>query len=212
MLSTVLLLSLSGQSYSWSCGASTAAAPRAAIVATRPIRRSAAPRAAASVRPVNVAIVGGGTVGGGIVEILSEKAPFLRDALGIEAKISKICVRDAGRQRDFTLPDGCVIVTDVSEVLDDEAVELVVEVMGGTDLAKTVVTSALRSGKHVVTANKALIAAHLPELNALVASVNAGRADKVRFGYEAAVCGGIPVIHALQRDLLGDSVPPAYLA
>ena len=103
-------------------------------------------------------------------------------------------------------------MTDVSEVLDDEAVELVVEVMGGTDLAKTVVTSALRSGKHVVTANKALIAAHLPELNALVASVNAGRADKVRFGYEAAVCGGIPVIHALQRDLLGDSVPPAYLA
>jgi len=145
-------------------------------------------------------------VGGGIVEILSEKAPFLRDALGIEAKISKICVRDAGRQRDFTLPDGCAIVTDVREVLDDEAVELVVEVMGGTDLAKTVVTSALRSGKHVVTANKALIAAHLPELNALVASVNVGRADKVRFGYEAAVCGGIPVIHALQRDLLGDSV------
>ena len=99
-----------------------------------------------------------------------------------------------------------MIVTDVSEVLDDEAVELVVEVMGGTDLAKTVVTSALRSGKHVVTANKALIAAHLPELNALVATVNAGRADKVRFGYEAAVCGGIPIIHALQRDLLGDSV------
>ena len=104
MLSTVLLLSLSGRSYSWSCGASTAAAPRAARVAAPPIRRSTAPRAAASVRPVNVAIVGGGTVGGGIVEILYEKAPFLRDALGIEAKISKICVRDAGRQRDFTLP------------------------------------------------------------------------------------------------------------
>ena len=131
---------------------------------------------------------------------------FRSDALGIEAKISKICVRDAGRQRDFTVPDGCAIVTDVSEVLDDEAVELVVEVMGGTDLAKTVVTSALASGKHVVTANKALIAAHLPELNALVATVNADRADKVRFGYEAAVCGGIPIIHALQRDLLGDSV------
>ena len=81
MLSTVLLISLSGQSYSWSCGASTAAAPRPAIVATRPVRRSAAPRAAASVRPINVAIVGGGTVGGGIVEILSEKAPFMRDAL-----------------------------------------------------------------------------------------------------------------------------------
>ena len=67
----------------------------------------------------------------------------------------------------------------MSEVLDDEAVEMVVEVMGGTDLAKTVVTRALRSGKHVVTANKALIAANLPELNKLVEEVNAGRALKV---------------------------------
>ena len=123
--------------------------------------RSAGQRAAVpsmDVRSVNVAIVGGGTVGGGIVEILSDKAPFLRDQLGIEAKISKICVRDASRQRDFTVPDGCEIVTDVNAILDDTAVEMVVEVMGGTELAKTVVTKALESGKHVVTANKALIA------------------------------------------------------
>ena len=109
-------------------------------------------------KAVNVAIVGGGTVGGGIVEILSGKATFLRDQLGVEAKISKICVRDASRQRDFAVPDGCKIVTDVNEILDDAAVEMVVEVMGGTDLAKTVVTKALKAGKHVVTANKALIA------------------------------------------------------
>ena len=56
------------------------------------------------------------------------------------------------------MPDGCKIVTDVNEILDDAAVEMVVEVMGGTDLAKTVVTKALKAGKHVVTANKALIA------------------------------------------------------
>lgn len=208
LLSAVLLISLFGQSYSWCCGSLTAAAHRPAILATRSIRRSTTISAAASARSINVAIVGGGTVGGGIVEIISEKAPFLRDSLGIEVRISKICVRDAGRQRDFSLPDGCALVTDVSEVLDDEAVEVVVEVMGGTDLAKTVVTRALRSGKHVVTANKALIAANLPELNKLVEEVNARRALKVRLGYEAAVCGGIPIIHALQRDLLGDSVTP----
>jgi len=150
--------------------------------------------------------VGGGTVGGGIVEILSDKAPFLRDQLGIEAKISKICVRDASRQRDFTVPDGCEIVTDVNAILDDTAVEMVVEVMGGTELAKTVVTKALESGKHVVTANKALIAQDLSELQTLIAKVNEGRAEPVRFGYEAAVCGGIPIIHALQRDFLGDTV------
>jgi homoserine dehydrogenase len=157
-------------------------------------------------KAVNVAIVGGGTVGGGIVEILSGKATFLRDQLGVEAKISKICVRDASRQRDFAVPDGCKIVTDVNEILDDAAVEMVVEVMGGTDLAKTVVTKALKAGKHVVTANKALIAQDLPELKALIASVNEGRETPVSFGYEAAVCGGIPIIHALQRDFLGDEV------
>lgn len=109
----VLLFCLFSHGYGWMGGAQQ-----------RSIRRTTSIRATTTVRSVNVAIVGGGTVGGGIVEILSEKAPFLRDSLGIEAKISKICVRDASRQRDFTLPDGCVLVTDVSEILDDEAVEV----------------------------------------------------------------------------------------
>lgn len=148
-LRSLFLLCLAGHSTAWLLGG-FAPAPRSAV------QRAASASMAA--KAVNVAIVGGGTVGGGIVEILSGKATFLRDQLGVEAKISKICVRDASRQRDFAVPDGCKIVTDVNEILDDAAVEMVVEVMGGTDLAKTVVTKALKAGKHVVTANKALIA------------------------------------------------------
>jgi homoserine dehydrogenase/predicted amino acid-binding ACT domain protein len=145
-------------------------------------------------------------VGGGIVEILTSKADFLRETLGTEAKIHKVCVRDANAERDWTLPAGCELVTDVNEVLNDDRVQLVVEVMGGTSLAKEVVVKSISAGKHVVTANKALIAQDLPELEQLLAKVNAGRDEPVRFGFEAAVCGGIPIIHALQRDFLGDSI------
>ena len=77
-------------------------------------------------------------------------------------------------------------------------------------LAKEVVTRAIKGGKHVVTANKALIAQDLPELNALLTEVNASREGSgqppVQFGFEAAVCGGIPIIHALQRDFLADEI------
>ena len=155
-----------------------------------------------------VGLVGGGTVGGGIVEILSSKADFLKSSLGTDIEFTKIVVGNIDKPRDFTVPAGCEVTTDVNAVLDDPDVDIVVEVMGGTTLAKDVVLRALKAGKHVVTANKALIAADLPELEALIADVNSGRPDgeHVQFGFEAAVCGGIPIIHTLQRDLLGDEV------
>ena len=157
-------------------------------------------------RTVTLGIVGGGTVGGGIVEILGGKSAQL-EALGLDVKISKVCVRDPSKPRDFKLPQGCAVVGDAKAILDDPEVDIVVEVMGGTGLAKTIVESALEKGKHVVTANKALIAQELPALEDLLDRVNKGRADDpVRFGYEAAVCGGIPIIHALQRDFLGDDI------
>jgi len=139
------------------------------------------------------------------VQILSAQALQL-EALGLDIQIAKICVRDKSKKRDFDLPPGCELVEDIELVLGDDAIDLVVEVMGGTGLAKDVVTRAIESGKHVVTANKALIAQDLPELQALLDRVNADRGSPVRFGFEAAVCGGIPIIHALQRDFLADDV------
>jgi len=157
-------------------------------------------------RPANIAIVGGGTVGGGIVEILTAKAPFVEKQLNTDITISKVCVRDASKPRDFTIPTGCTITDDVESILTDEAVDTVVEVMGGTTLAKDVVLRSLRAGKNVVTANKALIAQDLPLIQQTLDEVNAGRETPVQFGFEAAVCGGIPIIHALQNDFLGDDV------
>lgn len=170
-----------------------------------PAARCPPPCMANTLRKMKVGLVGGGTVGGGVVSILG-KARALQASLGVDVEIATICVRDKSKKRDFVLPAGCKIVEDINEILQDDSIDLVCEVMGGTTIAKDVVMRSIKAGKHVVTANKALIAQELPELEALVQKVNAGRDDPVKFGFEAAVCGGIPIIHALQRDFLADDV------
>jgi len=160
----------------------------------------------AAIKPVKVGLVGGGTVGGGIVEILTRKSAFTKAALNVDLQVVKVVVGNPNRERDWAVPAGCTISGDVNDVLEDPDIDIVVEVMGGTTLAKDVVVKAIKAGKHVVTANKALIAADLSELSALLTSTNAAREEPVQFGFEAAVCGGIPIIHTLQRDLLGDDV------
>lgn len=167
---------------------------------------TSSPHVSMALRPANIAIVGGGTVGGGIVEILSSKKAFVEGQLNTDITISKICVRDASKPRDFTIPDGCAVVDDVEQILTDDAVDTVVEVMGGTTLAKDVVLRSLKAGKNVVTANKALIAQDLPLIQQTLDEVNAGRDEAVQFRFEAAVCGGIPIIRTLQSDFLGDDV------
>ena len=104
------------------------------------------------------------------------------------------------------MPEGCTSTENYDDILDDDSLEMVIEVMGGTTKAKDVIYSALKSGKHVVTANKALIAAYMPEISALLDEVNSKRETSVEFRYEAAVCGGIPVIRTLQTDFVGDEI------
>jgi len=151
-------------------------------------------------------IFGGGTVGGGIVEILQSKADHFTQLTGSKIEVVKICVRDASKKRDFEIPEGCEIVTDYDSILLDDSIDMVVEVMGGTTDAKTIVNKSLKAGKDVVTANKALIAACLPEIEQLILDVNADSDKNVEFRYEAAVCGGIPIIRSMQTDFVGDDV------
>lgn len=157
---------------------------------------------------VTLGIVGGGTVGGGIVEILSKKKEYLQKLTGSTINVKSICVRDASKPRDFVIPDGCSITDDSSTILNDDDIDVVVEVMGGTTIAKNVVFDALTRGKHVVTANKALIADCLSEIENHLLKINNGRSlqESVQFNYEAAVCGGIPIIHSLQSDYPGDDI------
>ncbi|KAL3760555.1 hypothetical protein ACHAWU_009516 [Discostella pseudostelligera] len=152
---------------------------------------------------VTLGIFGGGTVGGGIVEILSKKQSYFQQLTGKNIVVKKICVRDASKPRDFALPEGCTIVTSYDDILNDDTIDYAVEVMGGTTDAKDVVMSALQKGKSVVTANKALIAKDLPEIEKLLSSLDS---SGTQFRYEAAVCGGIPVIRSMQSDFVGDTI------
>jgi len=140
------------------------------------------------------------------VEILSSKAAKFEHITGRSIQVKKICVRDASKKRDFAIPEGCDVVTDYDSILNDDGIDVVVEVMGGTTDAKDVVYSAIKNKKHVVTANKALIADKLTEIEGLLNEVNEGEGEDTEFRYEAAVCGGIPVIRSMQSDLVGDDV------
>lgn len=151
---------------------------------------------------MRVGIFGGGVVGGGVYEVIKKcmkSGKFLK--LGAHIEIVKICVKSLDKPRDYALGSECQFVTDYSAILDDESIDTIVEVMGGTTHAKDVVMQAIEVGKNVVTANKALVAEYLPEIREALQ-----RRPTVKFSYEAAVCGGIPIIHALQSDFICDSV------
>jgi homoserine dehydrogenase len=140
------------------------------------------------------------------VEILAKKRDYLKALTGSDIEVVSICVRDLAKERDFTIPDGCTVTDKFTDILTDDSIDMVIEVMGGTTDAKKVVYDSLKAGKDVVTANKALIAKHLPEIESLLAGVNKGRMELVEFRYEAAVCGGIPVIRSMQSDFVGDDI------
>ncbi len=180
----------------------------------------------AAARPLRIGMFGGGTVGGGVYEIImgrlggskqAEQSSSSSDnatAGGTTSNecqnkslrkciISKICVRDLAKPRSFHIDDvETKLVSDYNSIIEDDSIDLVVEVMGGTSLAKTVVLESLKKGKSVVTANKALIAEHLDEIRDAVVKTE----GKAVFAYEAAVCGGIPIIQALQSCYTGDIV------
>lgn len=151
----------------------------------------------------NLGIFGAGTVGGGVCEIITNQQEFFRSNLGVDLRVSKVCVRDLEKKRDFKVPEGSDVeyTTSIDNILDDPSIDCVVELIGGTTDAKTVCFEAIKKGKHVVTANKALVAEHLTELVELLEAN-----PKVYFGLEAAVCGGIPIISLLQSAFLADSV------
>jgi homoserine dehydrogenase len=147
---------------------------------------------------LNIGMVGGGVVGGGVYELLA-KHPDV-------ATISKICVRDATKARDFAVdPATTSIVTDIQAILGDPSIDCVIELMGGVGLAKDAIFGAISANKHVITANKALVASQLTELTALLAAH-----PTVMFGYEAAVCGGIPIINVLQQGFPGDDISEVF--
>ena len=148
---------------------------------------------------VNIGLVGGGTVGGGVLSGLQHNGQLLASRLGLSLKVARVAVRDVRKPRPVPLPTG-VITSDWREVVNDPSVHIVTELMGGTTIAKQVVLSALRRGKPVVTANKALLSSHGEELFAEAAR------SGTNLYYEASVAGGIPIIKVLRESLVGNRV------
>jgi homoserine dehydrogenase len=148
---------------------------------------------------VPVALLGYGTVGAAVARLLTESADDIERATGHRLRVVKALVRDAGKERDYP-PSSGTLVTDVAEILDDPEIAIVAEVMGGVEPAGGYVLELLRRGKHVVTANKQLVARRGAELFA--AASEAG----VQLRFEASVCAAIPVIKVLRESLVVTNV------
>ena len=148
--------------------------------------------------PLNIAMIGGGTVGGGVATLLLRHPDRIALRAGRPVHLKHVVVRDPGKAR-LAVPRE-LISTDIAAAIHDPQVHVVVELLGGTGLAKQVVLDALAAGKHVVTANKALLAGHGPEVFEA-----ARRAERV-VAFEASVAGGVPIIRALAESLAANQV------
>jgi homoserine dehydrogenase len=154
-------------------------------------------------RKIGVGLVGWGTVGCGVVEVLRENAGVIESRLGVPLELRRVADRDIERQRPVAVPRE-LLTTNVDDILRDPDIQIVVELIGGLKAAKTVICSALESGKHVVTANKALLAHDGNELFAFALTKG------LSIGFEASVAGGIPLIKALREGLASNRISTLF--
>jgi len=154
-------------------------------------------------RQINLGIVGGGTVGGGVFQAVQRNGALMASRLGVRLHVTQMGVRHANKKRAVPIPKS-LLTTDWEAVVQNPQVNLVVELMGGTTTARSVVLSALKLGKPVVTANKALLSAYGEELFA------AAQRHGANLYYEASVAGGIPIIKVLREGLIGNRITRLY--
>src|SRR5574337_260521 len=150
-------------------------------------------------KSVQIGILGFGTVGSGVVKLIQENRALLQQRLGGQVVIRRIADTDVHRRRNVEV-DPTLLTTDATAVLEDPAIDIIVELIGGCDVALRFCREALNRNKHLVTANKALLATHGLELYRTAAT------HRVSIGFEASVCGGIPLIRAMKEGLVADRV------
>jgi homoserine dehydrogenase len=152
---------------------------------------------------VNVAIIGGGTVGGGVYQTLKKNGSLIASRLGVGLSIRRVVVRDPHKKRPVNIAKRH-LSTDWKTVVDDPRNHLVVELVGGVRVARQIVKRALSLGKPVVTANKALLSEHGQELFSMA------NEHGTNLYYESSVAGGIPIIKVLREALIGNQFPYIY--
>src|SRR6185437_1483524 len=152
---------------------------------------------------VNLGMIGGGTVGSGVFHALQQNGDLMAARLGVKIAFRKIAVKAFDEPRPYPITRSLMTV-DWQEVVNDPEIHIIIELVGGTGIAKTMILAALQQGKTVVTANKALLSAHGKELFAAAAKHGAN------LYYEASVCGGIPIIKSLREGFVANQFPAIY--
>jgi len=153
---------------------------------------------------IKIALLGLGTVGSGVVKVLESHGAEMQERAGCRLVLRRVADADLTRPREGLDLGRLPLVGDANRVLDDPEVQIVIELVGGLEPARTFILKALASGKHVVTANKALLAHHGAEIFA------EARRNRVMLGFEAAVAGGIPLIRAVKEGLPANRILSAF--
>jgi homoserine dehydrogenase len=154
-------------------------------------------------RKINIGLIGFGNIGCGVVKILQQRKTLLAQKIGIEIVIKKICDKNLTLKRDVTVDKSC-LEPDVNKILNDPQIDIIVELIGGINPAKEFILAALKKGKHVVTANKALLAEYGNELFA-----HANERGKNIY-FEASVGAGIPIIKAIKEGLVANKFSSVF--
>lgn len=147
---------------------------------------------------IKVGMLGFGTVGSGVARVLKENAQEITEKIGAQLKLSKVLVRDVNKKRPYM--EDLSLTSDIDDILSDESISIVIELIGGIHPAKEYMLKALESGKHVVTANKDVIAQYGREL------FNMAEKHDADLMFEASVGGGIPIIMPLKRSLTANKI------
>src|SRR5699024_1520996 len=150
-------------------------------------------------KEISVGLLGLGVVGSGVIQIIKDHQEELEHQLGRKVNVEKVLVRNMEKAREIEY-DHSVLTTKAEEVIDNPNIDVIVEVMGGIDIARDYISRSLQAKKHVVTANKDLIALHGPELEAVAFE------NGCDLFYEASVGGGIPLLRGLSDGLVSDRI------
>ena len=154
-------------------------------------------------KEVNVAIVGYGVVGNGVAQILEKEKDILKKKSGIDINLKKVFTRNWNKNFPYPLSEDKKAYS-LEEILNDKSIDIVIELVGGLDFPYMLITECIKRGKHIITANKHLLAEKGKEIFTLAEERN------VRIGFEGAVAGGIPIIKSLRESLVGNRINKIY--
>lgn len=154
-------------------------------------------------KEIKIGLIGLGTVGSGVIKVLQENNDLIGSRLGARIKVSKIAVRNISAPRKVGV-DAALLTENVRDILEDPEIQIVVELMGGYEPAKSFMSSAMKAGKHIVTANKALLAENGGEIFRMAEEMG------VDIGFEASVGGGIPIIRSLREGFAANHIEEIF--